>query len=48
MPTFTKHNEEVEVANPEASGDILEDIMNMYTEWDLFLDNVKAVLSFVQ
>lgn len=48
MLVFAEHNDEIEVVNAGAKGDILDDVMTTYAEWDLSPDNVNAVLSFVQ
>lgn len=48
MPIFAENNAEEEVAQSVAPGLLLGNVMAMYDEWDLFLDQVKLNFSFVE
>ncbi len=48
MPIFVENNAEEEVAQPAATSLLLDNVMAMYDEWDLFPNPIKQNLTFVQ
>ena len=48
MSSCVEHHDEVEVVNAGVVGDIPDDVVATYVEWDFFLYNFNTILGFIR